>query len=51
MNKDKKATDGPKIKRRHEPTKAKHFNLLMNIKYLRSLVEPGEAVGLLASQG
>lgn len=28
-----------------------NFRLLMNIKYLRSLVEPGEAVGLLASQG
>ncbi|KAG1833461.1 hypothetical protein EV424DRAFT_1479615 [Suillus variegatus] len=51
MNKDKKATDGPKIKRRHEPMKTRYFNLLMNIKYLRSLVEPGEAVGLLASQG
>lgn len=28
-----------------------NFRLLMNVKYLRSLVEPGEAVGLLASQG
>jgi DNA-directed RNA polymerase beta' subunit len=27
------------------------FQLLMNIKYMRSLVDPGEAVGLLASQG
>ncbi|KAG2154984.1 uncharacterized protein EDB93DRAFT_1130600 [Suillus bovinus] len=51
MNKDKNATEGPKIKRRHEPMKTRYFNLLMNIKYLRSLVEPGEAVGLLASQG
>lgn len=39
------------IKRRQEPMKAKYFRLLMNVKYLRSLVEPGEAVGLLASQG
>ncbi|KAJ7228454.1 hypothetical protein GGX14DRAFT_413252 [Mycena pura] len=29
----------------------KHFRMLMNVKYMRSLVEPGEAVGLLASQG
>jgi DNA-directed RNA polymerase I subunit RPA1 len=28
-----------------------HFRSLMHIRYLRSLVEPGEAVGLLASQG
>ncbi|KDQ18256.1 hypothetical protein BOTBODRAFT_554491 [Botryobasidium botryosum FD-172 SS1] len=27
------------------------FKALMNVRYLRSLVEPGEAVGLLASQG
>lgn len=27
------------------------FQALMNIKYMRSLVDPGEAVGLLASQG
>ncbi|KAL4076163.1 hypothetical protein J3A83DRAFT_4357265 [Scleroderma citrinum] len=39
------------IRRRQEPVKAKYFRLLMNVKYLRSLVEPGEAVGLLASQG
>lgn len=48
---DKTAKDGPKIKRRDELVKARYFNLLMNVKYLRSLVEPGEAVGLLASQG
>ncbi|PPR04051.1 hypothetical protein CVT24_010626 [Panaeolus cyanescens] len=29
----------------------KIFRILMNSKYMRSLVEPGEAVGLLASQG
>ncbi|KAF7301868.1 DNA-directed RNA polymerase subunit [Mycena indigotica] len=31
--------------------RSKHFRALMNVKYMRSLVEPGEAVGLLASQG
>lgn len=30
---------------------ATRFKLLMNMKYMRSLVDPGEAVGLLASQG
>ncbi|KAL5507950.1 hypothetical protein ACEPAH_5568 [Sanghuangporus vaninii] len=29
----------------------KHFRMLMNAKYMRSMVDPGEAVGLLASQG
>lgn len=28
-----------------------YFSLLMNLRYMRSLVDPGEAVGLLASQG
>ncbi|KAH8118620.1 beta and beta-prime subunits of DNA dependent RNA-polymerase [Phellopilus nigrolimitatus] len=27
------------------------FRMLMNVKYMRSMVDPGEAVGLLASQG
>ncbi|KIJ44014.1 hypothetical protein M422DRAFT_228619 [Sphaerobolus stellatus SS14] len=31
--------------------KPNHFRQLMNVKYMRSLAEPGEAVGLLASQG
>lgn len=39
------------IKRRKAPIPAINFRLLMNVKYMRSLVEPGEAVGLLASQG
>ncbi|KAI0089112.1 beta and beta-prime subunits of DNA dependent RNA-polymerase [Irpex rosettiformis] len=39
------------IQRRNEPIGAKQFRHLMNLKYMRSLVEPGEAVGLLASQG
>jgi DNA-directed RNA polymerase I subunit RPA1 len=36
---------------RRELLNPKIFSLLMNVKYMRSLVEPGEAVGLLASQG
>ena len=39
------------IKRRKELLPAKRFRTLMNVKYMRSLVDPGEAVGLLASQG
>jgi DNA-directed RNA polymerase I subunit RPA1 len=39
------------LKRKHEKMTAYNFKLLMNVKYMRSLVEPGEAVGLLASQG
>lgn len=41
----------PRFPTRYEPMLTKHFQPLMNVKYLRSLVEPGEAVGLLASQG
>lgn len=37
-------------KRRDQMSKTR-FQMLMNIKYMRSLVDPGEAVGLLASQG
>lgn len=39
------------IKRRKPLTTAKNFRKIMNAKYMRSLVDPGEAVGLLASQG
>jgi hypothetical protein len=39
------------IRRRKAPIPPINFRLLMNVKYMRSLVEPGEAVGLLASQG
>ena len=39
------------IKRRVESISVKNFKTLMNVKYMRSLVDPGEAVGLLASQG
>jgi DNA-directed RNA polymerase I subunit RPA1 len=37
--------------RRRRMLPANTFRQLMNIRYLRSLVDPGEAVGLLASQG
>jgi len=39
------------VKRRHERISAHNFKMVMNVKYMRCLVEPGEAVGLLASQG
>ncbi|KAJ6539562.1 hypothetical protein B0H19DRAFT_1179600 [Mycena capillaripes] len=38
-------------KSRRKPVNPSQFRTLMNVKYMRSLVEPGEAVGLLASQG
>ncbi|RDB19957.1 DNA-directed RNA polymerase I subunit rpa1 [Hypsizygus marmoreus] len=41
----------PWYKSRKQPMLPHNFRLLMNVKYLRSLVDPGEAVGLLASQG
>lgn len=40
----------PSFKSRRKQLNAHNFRLLMNVKYMRSLVEPGEAVGLLASQ-
>ena len=40
-----------KWKSRKLPLSAGSFRMLMHVKYMRSLVEPGEAVGLLASQG
>ncbi|KAF9006540.1 RNA polymerase I largest subunit [Cyathus striatus] len=39
------------LKSRKRPVEPSNFRVLMNVKYMRSLVEPGEAVGLLASQG
>ncbi|KAI0307221.1 beta and beta-prime subunits of DNA dependent RNA-polymerase [Multifurca ochricompacta] len=39
------------IRRRHALRSGNDFRLMMMFKYLRSLVEPGEAVGLLAGQG
>lgn len=48
--KSKKDVQEP-IKKRHLPVPVSRFRVLMNVKYMRSLVDPGEAVGLLASQG
>ncbi|KZT29285.1 beta and beta-prime subunits of DNA dependent RNA-polymerase [Neolentinus lepideus HHB14362 ss-1] len=47
----KDGNDKVEVKRRHPLLHTKTFQLLMNVKYMRSLIEPGEAVGLLASQG
>lgn len=43
----------PKVKRKakHGLMKRTQFQALMNVKYMKSIIEPGEAVGLLASQG
>ncbi|KAG8759359.1 hypothetical protein FRC11_002067, partial [Ceratobasidium sp. 423] len=41
----------PKLRSLQDQMPAAQFKLLMNVRYLRSLAEPGEAVGLLASQG
>ena len=47
----KKDDDASSMRRRMPLVSTRHFKLIMNVKYMRSLVEPGEAVGLLASQG
>lgn len=49
--KKKDRDDTLPLRRRRVPLSVKHFKLLTKVKYMRSLVEPGEAVGLLASQG
>lgn len=38
-------------KKKQQLLKADQFRTLMHMRYMRSLVEPGEAVGLIASQG
>lgn len=43
--------DEVRFKSRTPPLHPRNFRLLMNVKYMKSLVDPGEAVGLLASQG
>jgi DNA-directed RNA polymerase beta' subunit len=47
----KSKNDALPIRRRHALRSTNDFRLMMMFKYLRSLVEPGEAVGLLAGQG
>ena len=46
-----KGDDDPSWKKRKHAMSSKVFRMMANVKYLRSMVEPGEAVGLLASQG
>jgi DNA-directed RNA polymerase I subunit RPA1 len=46
-----KDDEEPRLRSRKVPVMPSKFRILMNVKYMRSLVEPGEAVGLLASQG
>jgi hypothetical protein len=46
-----KGGDALRENQRFDPIPTSRFQLLMNIKYMRSLIDPGEAVGLLASQG
>ncbi|GAA5979497.1 hypothetical protein JCM11641_005413 [Rhodosporidiobolus odoratus] len=43
--------DWPGYIRRDDLVSVEHFKSLMHMRYMRSLVEPGEAVGLMASQG
>ncbi|KAI9278023.1 hypothetical protein BY458DRAFT_452613 [Sporodiniella umbellata] len=45
-----KGSDGSKNTARYAGLTKNKFKALMNLKYLHSLVEPGEAVGLLAAQ-
>ncbi|KAF9570983.1 hypothetical protein EC968_001124 [Mortierella alpina] len=47
------SADGPNDKRseRHKGLDKKKFKAMMYLRYMNSLVEPGEAVGLLAAQG
>ncbi|KAI8987844.1 hypothetical protein BDF20DRAFT_814125 [Mycotypha africana] len=46
-----KGAEVPKNTARYAGLTKSKFKALMNLKYLHSLVEPGEAVGLLAAQG
>ncbi|CAE6502913.1 unnamed protein product [Rhizoctonia solani] len=46
-----KEQKAPKLRSLQDQMPPAQFKLLMNVRYLRSLAEPGEAVGLLASQG
>jgi DNA-directed RNA polymerase beta' subunit len=43
--------EAPRFPTRRKRIGVKNFQTLMYVKYMRSLADPGEAVGLLASQG
>lgn len=49
--KSKGSKPAPWLGHRHSPIPSSRFQLLMNVRYMRSLIDPGEAVGLLAAQG
>lgn len=49
--KKKHRADWPAFIKTQDLMTLEHFRSLMYMKYMRSLVEPGEAVGLMASQG
>ena len=49
--KDKNVEPPSWLPRRWKRISHKNFRALMNVKYMRSMADPGEAVGLLASQG
>ncbi|EJD01575.1 beta and beta-prime subunits of DNA dependent RNA-polymerase [Fomitiporia mediterranea MF3/22] len=51
MLKDKNAEAPLWLSKSRKGISHKMFRMLMNVKYMRSMVDPGEAVGLLASQG
>ncbi|CCF60409.1 hypothetical protein KAFR_0K00540 [Kazachstania africana CBS 2517] len=42
--------DNSKLLKSHEDVNEKKFRALMQLKYMRSLINPGEAVGIIASQ-
>ena len=45
-----KTKDNKKAAWSNNPISKEHFKTLMNLKYMHSLVQPGESVGLLAAQ-
>lgn len=49
--KKKHRTDWPAFIKTDELVSVEHFRSLMNVRYMRSLIEPGESVGLIAAQG
>jgi len=49
--KKKHMEDWPAYIKRDSLVSQDHFRSLMHMRYMKSLVEPGEAVGLMASQG
>lgn len=42
--------DNSKLFKKHDEVNEKKFRALMQLKYMRSLINPGEAVGIIASQ-